>query len=203
MPMRSTKPILVASAVLLLSSVIVHAASPENPARARIELENGKSEEEHERIRSTKEIIEHFIAKYKVNEWDKKVTDILQIVATKFYLSETERNGRFEFLREATLAYDNYAEELFWCWKGRRCHPGTMKDHCSTFSSLIEQLTMVDKTASRDPAKREVDTLLGEDEHQNYVSLQMPNVTLYLVYLCRDYRYQSQFLPNGRYHREE
>ena len=118
------------------------------------------------------------------------------------YPAREERSIYFQLLREATLAYDNYAEELFWRWKQRRCHPGVMRDHCSSFSSLIEQVAQVDRFASRDPLTREVDDLLGEDEHPDYASQQMPNVTLYLVYVCRDYRHHTFLLPNVRYHRE-
>jgi hypothetical protein len=140
-------------------------------------------------------------AKYSLAKLNKNLALILGSSETDIYPSEEERDEHFTFLRETALAYDNYAEELFWCWKGHKCHPDKMKDHCSSFASLIEQFTLVDMLASRDPTKREVDALLGEDEHQRYAVFQMPNVALYLVYICKDYRYQTSFLPNARYHR--
>jgi hypothetical protein len=97
---------------------------------------------------------------------------------------------------------DEYAEELFWCWKHRECHPETMKSHCTDFSSLVDQLTTMDKLASRDPLKKEVDDLLGEDEYQDYLYHQLPNVTFCLVYVCKDYWHQIPLLPVARPRRE-
>ena len=65
--MRSAKPILVASAVLLLSSVIVDAASQKEPAGEQVKSDN-EEEREHEHIRSTEEAIEYFRTKYKITE---------------------------------------------------------------------------------------------------------------------------------------
>ena len=44
--------------------------------------------------------------------------------------------------------------------------------------------------------KREVDTLLGEDEYVDYIPFQMPKVTFYLDIICRNYRYQAYLLPD-------
>ena len=95
------------------------------------------------------------------------------------------------FLRDLTSAHDEYAEELFWCWKERECHPGTMKSHCTDFSSLVDQLTTMDKLASRDPLKKRWMISSARDEYQDYLYHQMPNVTFYLVHVYKDYRIRS------------
>ena len=190
---------IVAALALMLSASSHNAYTGERSTSTDV-----NADREKKKIKNTKEMINHLQLKYNLAETDDLLTKLtVKAGASSYYPSEEEKNDYFLFLRSAILKYDNYAEELFWCWKERRCHPATMRHHCSTFSSLVNQLTAVDKMATRDPLKREVDALIGEDEPQNHIPLQMPNVSLYLTNICRDYRYQSHFLPSGRYHRQE
>jgi hypothetical protein len=158
---------------------------------------HGKGQESTE-ARRTRKIIEEARDEHLIDEWGGSIAETIGKMDDGDFLNKDDKKRYFVFLREVTAAHDKYAEELFWCWKGRGCHPGTMKSHCADFSSLVDQLTTMDKLASRDPLKAEVDDLLGEDEYQDYLYHQMPNVTFYLVYVCKDYRHQIPLLPDDR-----
>jgi hypothetical protein len=184
--------------------------APESLAESQMrELDNQdslyeKDEKRRAQVDATNDTVNRLKKKFKISEIDGDIASTLERPEAKtYYLSDREKDDYFEFLRNTILAYDNYAEELFWYWKGRTCYSDIMKDQCPIFSSVVDKLTSFDKMASWDPLKAEVNALLGEDDHQGYVPLLMPNVSLYMVSICRDYRYQNQLLPSARYHREQ
>jgi hypothetical protein len=157
-----------------------------------------EKEQENMEARRTRKIIEEARDKHLIDEWDASITKMIGKMNGGDFLNKDDKKRYFIFLRDLTSARDKYAEDLFWCWKERKCHPETMESHCTDFSSLVDQLTTMDKLASRDPLKEEVDDLLGEDEYQDYLYHQMPNVTFYLVYVCEDYRHQIPSPPDAR-----
>jgi len=71
--MRSAKPLLVASAVLLLSSVIVDAASLEELTEKQGTSESREDEKKYEYVRLTEIAIDYFRSKYNIAEWDEKL----------------------------------------------------------------------------------------------------------------------------------
>jgi hypothetical protein len=204
---RSPRSRMAVAAVALLASPLLAPPTAGSGSRSiqaeeRVDAPPDGEEQESTEARGTRKIIEEARDKHLIDEWDESIAKTIGKMNDGGFLDDDGRKRYFIFLRDLTSAHDEYAEELFWCWKGRECHPETMKSHCTDFSSLVDQLTSMDKLASRDPLKKEVDDLLGEDEYQDYLYHQMPNVTFYLVYVCKDYRHQIPFLPVARPRRE-
>jgi hypothetical protein len=196
------RPRMAVAAVAMLASLLLAppiGGSSMRTIRAEERVDaptDGKGQESTE-ARWTREIIEEARDEHLIDQWDESIAKMIDEMSDGAFLDKDEKKRYFVFLRDVTAVHDEYAEELFWCWKERECHPGTMKSHCTDFSSLVDQLTTMDKLASRDPLKEEVDDLLGEDEYQDYLYHQIPNVTFYLVHVCEDYRHQIPLLPGA------
>jgi hypothetical protein len=140
---------------------------------------------------------------YIISEWDKSRETILAMSKRDMTSSATERKEYFSFLREATQIYDNFAEELFWCWKRRECGSAAIKDQCPFFSSLVDQLAAIDRIASTDAFNKDAHDDPYEYGQPDYISLQMPNVTIYFVHICRNYAHPMFYRPEDKPHRRE
>jgi hypothetical protein len=147
--------------------------------------------------------IKRLSEKYVISEWDKSRERILVTSKKGAKLSTKERKEYFSFLREATRMYDNFAEELFSCWKRRECGSAAIKDQCPFFSLLMDQLTTIDTIASTDQFNKDENDDLYEIEQPDYISLQMPNVVIHLVYVCRNYAHPMFYRPEDKPHRSE
>lgn len=151
----------------------------------------------------TSRVVELAANRYGIAEWNEQMESISEGLKGAPDFSFEEKSAYYTFLREATRAYDNFAEELFWCWKNQQCNISPMKKQCQFFSSLIPQLAAIDKLVSKDQFREEVDRLLGEEDDQEYVPLQVPNVVNYLTYICGYRAYPVSSPPETRPHRNE
>jgi len=140
---------------------------------------------------------------YEIVKWNERQEIVSEGLKGAPNLNFAEKSTYYTFLREATRAYDNFAEELFWCWKSQQCDVAPLKKQCRLFSSIIPQLAAIDKLVSRDPFREELNQVLREEDDQEYVPLQMPNVVNYLTYICRYGAYPVSSPPETRPHRGE
>src|SRR3954453_20235463 len=151
----------------------------------------------------TSRVVELAANRYGIAEWNEQVESISEGLKGAPDFSFEEKSAYYTFLREATRAYDNFAEELFWCWKNQQCNIFPIKKQCQFFSLLIPKPAAIDKLVSKDQFREEMDRLLGEEDVQEYVPLQVPNVVNYLTYICRYRAYLVSSPPETRPHRNE
>jgi hypothetical protein len=149
----------------------------------------------YQRVHASEQV-EILMEEYAAMQIDKIVATRMSDLTDSSYPSEQDKKEYFNFLREATTAYDKYAEALLSCWKKRQCHTNTINNNCLLFLNRIDNLAKLDRIETKDAMKREVDTLLGEDDYAGYIPFQVPKVTFYLAVICRNYRYQAYLLPD-------
>ena len=85
----------------------------------------------------TRKMVELAASKYEIVKWNKRQEIVSEGLKGAPNLSFAEKSAYYTFLREATRAYDNFAEELFWCWKSQQCDVAPLKKQCQLFSSIL------------------------------------------------------------------
>src|SRR3954447_1518574 len=81
----------------------------------------------------TSRVVELAANRYGIAEWNEQTESISEGLKGAADFSFEEKSAYYTFLREATRAYDNFAEELFWCWKNQQCNISLMKKQCQFF----------------------------------------------------------------------
>jgi hypothetical protein len=148
-----------------------------------------KIAEQRRRLAETEEFVADTAGRHGIEAWDEARATMLAQAASGPGPSKDGNARFFRFLRDAAAAYDGYARDLLSCWKRRRCHRDMMRSYCSTFEMLLEQMRQIEEAASRDPMSAATNSIIGEEEHQDYFSLQAPGVASYITWICPKRRY--------------
>src|SRR5215213_4847573 len=145
--------------------------------------------EQLRRLAETEKFVADMAGRHGIEAWDDAWATMLAQAASGHDPSKDGKARSFRFLRDASAAYDGYARDLLSCWKSQRCHRDMMRSDCSTFDILLEQMRQIDEAASQDPLSAATNAIIGEEEHQDYFSLQAPNVASYIAWICPKRRY--------------
>ena len=145
--------------------------------------------EQLRRLADTDNFVAGTAGRHSIEAWDDARATMLDQAASGPDPSKDGKARSFRFLRDASAAYDGYARDLLSCWKSQRCHRDMMRSDCSTFDILLEQMQQIDEAASQDPLSAATDGIIGEEEHQDYFSLQAPSVASYITWICPKRRY--------------
>jgi hypothetical protein len=126
------------------SGILAPSGHPEQAAEGRIA-------EQLQHLANTDSFVADVAGRHNIEAWDEARASMLDKATSNPHPTRQDKARYFRFLRDASVAYDGYATDLFLCWKSGRCHRGVMNSHCSTFNILLDQMRRIDEAASQDP----------------------------------------------------